>query len=113
MKMIRNRITGLVFPPTDILLARVERDRDFEVVEDYTPPAKPEPEVPELPVPLDVNQATAEQIAEVASGIGLATAQAIVERIAEKGPFLDLDDLTEVSGVGKSTVNRNRDNLTV
>ena len=56
---------------------------------------------------------TAEQIAEAANGIGLATAQAIVERIAEKGPFLELDDLTEISGVGKSTVNRNRDNLKV
>lgn len=114
MKMIRNRITGIVFPETPILAALVERSKDFEYTEDYEAPAPAAVEdEPEIPVPLDVNQATALQIVKVASGIKMDTAKLIVERVASKGPFMDLDELVEIKGIGKGTVSRNLDNLKV
>lgn len=117
---VRNRITGGLFRATPILLARAERDKDFELVDDAPKPApKPEPE-PTQPVAehwidgkLNVNLATPELIASTARGIGLATARSIVKRVEVRGPFESLDELTAVSGVGKATVERNRDNLTV
>ena len=117
---VRNRLTGAVFRATPILLARAERDKDFELV-DSAPKAKPRPE-PEPPAPvaepwidgkLNVNIATPELIASAANGIGLATARAIAKRIQVLGHFETLDQLTEVSGVGQATIERNRDNLTV
>lgn len=114
MKMIRNRKTGLVFPETPILAALVERDKDFEYTEDYVAPAPAQPaEEEEIPVPLDVNQATALQIVKVSSGIKMDAAKLIVERVAKKGPFMSLDDLVEIKGIGKGTVSRNLDNLKV
>lgn len=117
---VRNRLTGALFRATPILLARAERDKDFELVDDAPKPApKPEPEVP-APVAepwidgkLNVNTATPELIASAAHGIGLPTARSIVKRIQARGPFETLDELVQVSGVGKATLERNRDNLTV
>ena len=62
---------------------------------------------------LNINQATAKQIAEAIKGIGIATARSIVKRREVKGPYQSLDELAEVSGVGKSTIDRARDLLTL
>jgi competence protein ComEA len=61
--------------------------------------------------PLNINKATAEQIATTISGVGLKKAQAIVSYRAENGPFKDLDALTNVSGIGATTVAQNRERL--
>lgn len=64
-------------------------------------------------VPLDINTATAEQLSAVMSGVGIKKAQAIVVYRDEKGAFASVDQLTEVKGIGKSLVERNRDFIQV
>ncbi|MEZ4465289.1 MAG: helix-hairpin-helix domain-containing protein [bacterium] len=52
-----------------------------------------------LPGPIDLNAATAEQLAAV-PGIGPKTAEAIVALRGTKGGFKSVDELTEVKGIG-------------
>ncbi len=49
--------------------------------------------------PVDLNSATAQQL-EALPGIGPATSAAIVEYRETNGPFLTLDDLLDVPGIG-------------
>lgn len=62
---------------------------------------------------VNVNTASADQIAAAAQGIGLATARDLVKHRMAKGPFASLDDLTQVGGIGQATVDRNRNRLSV
>lgn len=65
------------------------------------------PPVPDAPVgetevpagPIDVNQATSEQL-ESLPGVGPATATAIVTERERNGPFVSVDDLERVPGIG-------------
>ncbi|KGK41303.1 competence protein ComEA [Nitrincola sp. A-D6] len=63
--------------------------------------------------PIDLNTASAEQIAAALSGIGPAKAQAIVDYRTEKGSFVSVEELTQVQGIGPATLERNRDLLQV
>lgn len=63
--------------------------------------------------PIDLNTATAEQLAENLNGIGVAKAQAIVEYRSNNGPFTSVDQLTEVKGIGAATVEKNRSNISI
>ena len=63
--------------------------------------------------PIDINTATPQMLAEALNGVGMHKAQAIVRHREEHGPFLSVDDLVQVSGIGAKTVERNRDVLTV
>ena len=58
--------------------------------------------------PLDINQATAQQLAATLKGVGLAKAQAIVQYRKTYGPFSSIDELAEVKGIGARTIERNR-----
>ena len=49
--------------------------------------------------PLDLNQATAAEL-DVLPGVGPATAAAIVADREQNGPFLSVDELTRVRGIG-------------
>ncbi|RLK48751.1 competence protein ComEA [Alkalispirillum mobile] len=60
---------------------------------------------------IDINTASAEQLAEHLSGVGEARAQAIIDYREENGPFATADDLTRVSGVGPATVEQNRQHI--
>ena len=51
------------------------------------------------PDPLDLNRATAGELAEL-PGIGPATAQAIVDHRSANGPFASVDELEDVRGIG-------------
>lgn len=62
---------------------------------------------------VNINSATAEELARVMSGIGLKKAQAIVSFREEFGPFKTLDDLTQVPGMGHALVERNINHLTL
>jgi len=61
--------------------------------------------------PLDLNKASAEQLADALYGVGLTKAQAIVAWRAEHGPFTSIDQLAEVKGIGPALVERNRDRV--
>ena len=56
---------------------------------------------------ININSASAGEIAATLVGIGEKRAEAIVEFREENGPFESLDDLTEVTGVGETTVEKN------
>ena len=56
---------------------------------------------------VNINVASAEQIAEVLEGIGIVKAEAIVAYRKANGSFQTVESLTLVKGVGESTVERN------
>ncbi|NDY96747.1 ComEA family DNA-binding protein [Wenzhouxiangella limi] len=62
---------------------------------------------------VNVNTATAEQLAEALTGIGEAKAEAIIEYREEHGPFQHPDELVNVRGIGLATLDRNRDLILV
>ena len=57
---------------------------------------------------LDINKASAQDIAQVMNGVGPSKAEAIVAHRSTYGPFSSVDELTEVRGIGPSIVERNR-----
>ncbi len=68
------------------------------------------PQAP-LTFPLDINQATAEDLAKL-PGIGPRTAQDIVSYRQNHGPFKRVEQLMEVKGIGRKTFERIRDLVT-
>jgi len=62
---------------------------------------------------LDVNTATAQQLDKVMVGVGAVKAQAIVQDREKNGPFKSLDDLDRVKGIGKATIEKNRNLVSV
>lgn len=63
--------------------------------------------------PVDINSADAATMATAMKGIGLSKAQAIVKYRKDNGKFSSIDDLAQVKGIGKKTVEKNKDNITV
>ena len=59
--------------------------------------------------PVNINSASAEEIAAALNGIGLSKAEKIVEYRQQNGPFQHIDELVNVKGIGLRTVDRNRD----
>tara|TARA_R110001583_G_scaffold59727_2_gene177574 strand:+ start:4959 stop:5243 length:285 start_codon:yes stop_codon:yes gene_type:complete len=62
---------------------------------------------------VDINRASAEQMAQGLNGIGLVKAQEIVRYRELHGPFQTVDQLLAVKGVGQALIGRNRDVLQV
>ena len=62
---------------------------------------------------IDVNTATAEELAAAMTGVGLKKAAAIVAYRDENGPFASIDDLVLVRGIGPATVDSNRGRVSV
>ena len=58
--------------------------------------------------PVNVNTASAEDIAENLKGIGMSKAEAIVDYREENGTFIHVDELVNVKGIGIRTVDQNR-----
>lgn len=58
--------------------------------------------------PLDINSATASELAAVMSGVGTMKAEAIVSYREMNGPFESLSQLTQVKGIGEVLVTRNQ-----
>lgn len=62
---------------------------------------------------VDINSASAAELADALNGIGLAKAEAIVAHREENGPFTSADQLAEVRGIGLKTVEKNRELILV
>ena len=62
-------------------------------------------------VTVNINQASAAEIAETLGWIGLAKAEVIVSYREENGDFADVEELAMVKGIGPATVERNRDRI--
>ena len=59
--------------------------------------------------PVNVNSASAEEIAESLKGVGMSKAEAIVSYRSENGEFKHADELVNVKGIGIRTVDINRE----
>ena len=59
--------------------------------------------------PVNVNTASAEEIAENLKGIGLSKARLIVDYREANGSFEHADQLVNVKGIGIKTVDQNRE----
>ena len=59
--------------------------------------------------PVNVNSASAEEIAEGLDGVGQSKAQAIVEYRDANGPFGSPEALMAVKGIGQATVDKNEE----
>jgi competence protein ComEA len=62
---------------------------------------------------VNINSADAQTLASVLKGVGESRAKEIVRHRETYGPFASADELTEVKGIGKSTLDRNRDVITL
>ena len=60
---------------------------------------------------VNINLATAAELQDKLVGIGAKKAQAIVDYREKNGKFVSLEQLTEVSGIGKATLEKNRDRI--
>ena len=67
--------------------------------------------LPDL-TPLNLNEATAEELMEL-PGIGPKLADRILDYRAVKGPFTSVEDLLEVSGIGEKTLEEFRSRICV
>lgn len=63
--------------------------------------------------PVDINRADAATLAKNLMGVGKIKAQAIVEYRERNGAFQNADDLANVKGIAKYTVDINRENIVV
>ena len=62
---------------------------------------------------VNINTASAEEIATVLVGVGLAKAKAIVEYRQANGAFQDVYELEQVKGIGPRTVSQNEARIRV
>lgn len=60
---------------------------------------------------VDINTASAEQLAEALDGVGPSKSEAIVAYREKNGEFEHIDELVNVRGIGLRTVDQNRDRI--
>lgn len=58
-------------------------------------------------IQVNINTATAEELAKVLTGIGISKAKKIVEYREKFGSFVSIEQLKEVSGIGQATLDKN------
>jgi competence protein ComEA len=63
--------------------------------------------------PVNINTASAEQMAASLNGVGLSKAALIVQYREANGPFTHMDELVNVKGIGLRTVDKNREVILV
>ena len=57
---------------------------------------------------ININTASAEELAEALVGVGLKRAEAIIEYRATHGPFQNKAQLMDVKGIGEVTLEKNK-----
>ncbi|MFV9616314.1 MAG: ComEA family DNA-binding protein [Gammaproteobacteria bacterium] len=62
---------------------------------------------------ININNASAEQIASAMTGIGDSKAKAIVAYRSSHGKFKSVQDLENVDGIGSKTVEKNKDKISL
>ena len=62
---------------------------------------------------VNINTASAEQIASAMAGVGESKAKAIVEYRNQHGKFKSIQDLEYVDGIGEKTIEKNSHKLTM
>lgn len=64
-----------------------------------------------IEITVNINQASAQELADLLKGIGLKKAQAIIDYRQLNGDFASADALTAIKGIGPSIVEKNRDRI--
>jgi len=64
-----------------------------------------------MAIPVDINTATAKELATNLKGIGLKKAQAIVKYRKTNGKFSNVSELANIKGIGEKTVTTNKANF--
>ena len=62
---------------------------------------------------VNINNASAEQIATTMTGIGASKAEAIVDYRTSHGKFQSIQELEYVDGIGEKTIEINKDRITL
>ena len=62
---------------------------------------------------VNINAADAQTLAKKLKGIGASRAEEIVRHRETYGPFASVDEIMEVKGIGQSTLDSNRDLITL
>ena len=62
---------------------------------------------------VNINHADAASLAAALNGVGLSRAEEIVRYRESYGPFLHIDDLLHVRGIGQATIDKNRDRISL
>jgi len=62
---------------------------------------------------VDINNADSETLARVLDGVGDSLSKAIIKERSVNGPFLSVDDLQRVNGIGVTVVEKNRTRITL
>ncbi len=60
-----------------------------------------------IEITVNVNSASAKEIATMLKGIGEKKAQDIVDYRTENGPFKTVDELSNIKGIGAATLKKN------
>ena len=63
--------------------------------------------------PVNINTATAENLAVNIKGVGKKKAEAIIAYREANGPFKSVDDLQKVKGIGSKILQKNKENLLI
>ena len=63
--------------------------------------------------PVNINNASAKELANNLNGVGPKKAMAIVEYRDTNGPFFEAEELTNVKGIGPKTLEKNIENIKV
>ncbi len=79
----------------------------------YVQAAEPEPQATVSAMSVNINTADAELIADILKGIGLKKAQAIVAWREQHGKFTAVEQLSEIKGIGESTLAKNAGRITL
>ena len=91
-----------------LLAAGLEPDADLEHIKIYVPGETQE----QSPQKIDINRAEP-WLLEALPGIGVVTAQNIVDYRVQNGPFRTIEELLQVSGIGPATFEKIRAYITV
>jgi competence protein ComEA len=62
---------------------------------------------------VDINRASASELAAALNGVGESKAQAIVDYRTQHGPFKSAEQLAQVRGIGLKTVEKNMERIEV
>ena len=76
---------------------------------DNVDPVEPD----QLEVTVNINQADAEALASVLTGVGISRAEAIVNYREKNGKFFSAEELSAVRGIGMSTIEKNEGRIVV
>ena len=63
--------------------------------------------------PVNINTASAKELAENLTGVGPKKALAIIEYREENGPFFAPEEIVNVKGIGPKTLEKNLDEIKV